>query len=94
MPLIKCFAFWLPILAIVNYIYELIFHPIKDIVLAIDPLLGFLFNVFDGVVYENYNILFLGFLLHFFLWFVYGVILDCIVKKLGSDKRKVYRLRR
>ena len=86
MSLFKRFAFWLPILAVIYYMYELIVNPIKDIVLTIDPLLGFLFTLFDGVVYDNahFKLLFPGFLLHFFLWLAYGLIIDRIVKKIKS----------
>jgi len=82
MSLFKRFAFWLPLLSVINYIYELLFNPIKDMVGAIDLLLGILFNKFGDVVYdyENHKILFLGFLLHFFLWLIYGIIIDYIIK--------------
>ena len=86
MSLFKRFAFWLPIFAVVHYMYELFCNPIKDIVLAIDPLLSYLFTLFDGVVYdyENFKILFPGFLLHVLLWLIYGFIIDRIAKKLSS----------
>ena len=90
MSLFKRFAFWLPILAVIHYMYELIVNPIKDIVLAIDPLLGFLITLFDGVVYDDklFKLLFPGFLLHFSLWLTYGLIIDRIVKKFRSAAEK------
>ena len=86
MALFKRFTFWLPFLSVIHYIYEMVFNPIKDIVLAIDPLLGFLFNLFNGAVYdyENHLILFPGFLVHFVLWLLYGLIIDWILKNLSS----------
>ena len=82
MSLFKRFGFWLPLLTVVNYIYELLFNPIKDIVLAIDPVLSYLFSLFGGTMYdyENHTILFYGFLLHFILWFLYGMIIDRFIK--------------
>ena len=85
MSLFKRFVFWLPLLTVVHYIYELLFNPIKDIVLAIDPVLSYLFRLFGGTMYdyENYSILFYGFLLHFILWFIYGFIIDRFIKNLA-----------
>ena len=86
MSFFKRFAFWLPFLSVIHFIYEMLFNPIKDIVLAIDPLLGFLFKLFNGFVYnyESHLILFPGFLLHFVLWLLYGFIIDCILKNSSS----------
>lgn len=83
MTIFKRFAFWLPLLAIIYYIYELTVNPIKDLIFAIDPLLTILVKVLGHIAYdyENSKILIPGFLVHFFLWLIYGIILDYILPK-------------
>jgi len=84
MSLFKRFAFWLPLFAVINYIIEILVNPFKDIVLGIDILLGFLFRTFGDLVYDsqNFKILLPGFLLHFFLWLLYGLVIDYFIRKL------------
>ncbi|MEC1177063.1 hypothetical protein P9B03_01085 [Metasolibacillus meyeri] len=84
MSLFKRFAFWLPLLAVVNYIYELIVNPIIEAGLAVDPLLGFLLRKMGNIAYdyENFKLLLPGFLLHFFLWLLYGIVIDKFIKQL------------
>ncbi|MCT6923478.1 hypothetical protein [Metasolibacillus sp.] len=82
--LLKRFAFWLPVLAVVNYIFELIVNPIKDVGLAVDPLLSFILMNMGNITYdhENFKLLFPGFLIHFSLWLLYGVLIDKFIKQL------------
>lgn len=84
MVLLKRFAFWLPLLTIIHYIYELTINPVKDIVFAFDPILSFLFNMLSNVTYdvEQNKILIPGFLIHFFLWLIYGLIIDSFIRKI------------
>jgi len=83
MSLLKRFAFWLPVMAIVHYIFELLWNPVKDIVFAFDLLLAIISGVLNshGFLYdhEHHKILFPGFLVHFFLWLIYGTIIDYII---------------
>ncbi|WP_107841604.1 hypothetical protein [Metasolibacillus meyeri] len=84
MSLFKRFAFWLPLLAVVHYIHELILNPITDAALAVDPLLSFLLMKMGHIAYdyENFKLLLPGFLLHFFLWLLYGIVIDKFIKQL------------
>ncbi len=72
-----------------NYLFELMYNPVKDMVFAIDPLLNFLLNMLNSneffYDYGNFKILFPGFLLHFCLWLIYGVIIDYIIKVLMKE---------
>lgn len=89
MFLLKRFSFWLPLLALIHYINELIYNPIKDIVFAIDPLLNFLLTTLNNsgflYDYENHKILFPGFLFHFCLWLIYGVVIDYFIHVLFKE---------
>lgn len=92
--LLKRFAFWLPILAVVHYIFELVWNPVKDIVFAFDPLLAkilWMFNI-HGFLYdsEHFKILFPGFLLHLLLWLIYGLIIDYIIKFLFKQNEEAH----
>lgn len=92
MSFFKRFSFWLPILAVIHYIFELLYNPVKDIIFALDPLLGKIFWALNikGFLYdsENFKILFPGFLVHLSVWFIYGLIIDYIIKVLSrKDKR-------
>lgn len=80
---LKRFAFWLPLLACLNYVFELTVNPIKDILLT-DPLLQRSLRMMGDIGYDSdqYQLLFPGFLVHFFLWFVYGRMIDWFVKQL------------
>lgn len=93
MSLLKRFAFWLPLFSVINYIIELLFNPFKDIVLGIDLLLGLLFTTFGDLVYDdqNFKILLPGFLLHFFLWLLYGLIIDYIIRTLFIQKKNDFK---
>lgn len=88
MKLLRRWAFWLPLLAVINYIYELLYRPIKHLVLALDPLLALLFKLFDNIVYDadSYKILFPGFLIHFLLLLTYGWIIDCLIKWMFKEE--------
>ncbi|WOV83696.1 hypothetical protein PGH26_12530 [Sporosarcina jeotgali] len=92
MSLLKRFAFWLPVMAVIHYIFELLWNPVKDMIFAFDPLLAKIFGLLDsnGFLYDNehFKILFPGFLVHFFLWLIYGVIIDYIIKVLFRENRK------
>ncbi|WP_342511931.1 hypothetical protein MKY34_15035 [Sporosarcina sp. FSL K6-1522] len=92
MSLLKRFSFWLPAMAIIHYIFELLWNPVKDIVFAFDPLLAGIFGVLNshGFLYDNehFKILFPGFLVHFFLWLIYGAVIDYIINVLFSLNRK------
>lgn len=89
MFLLKRFSFWLPLLSLIHYINELIYNPIKDIVFAIDPLLNFSLTILNNsgflYDYENYEFLFPGFLLHFCLWLIYGVVIDYFIRVLFKE---------
>lgn len=92
MSLLKRFSFWLPVLAVIHYLFELLYNPVKDIVFALDPLLGKIFWTLnmDGILYdsEHSKILFLGLLVHLFVWFIYGLIIDYVIHVLfRRDKR-------
>lgn len=94
MFLFKRFSFWLPVLAVIYYIGELLFNPYKDIIFGLDLLLGKIFSTLNdhGFLYDNehFKILFPGFLIHFFLWFLYGVLIDYIVHVIFREKRRTH----
>ncbi|MGF9979184.1 hypothetical protein ABE042_22630 [Viridibacillus arvi] len=91
---LKRFAFWLPVITVIHYILELLWNPIKDIVFAIDPLLAKIFGVLNsqGFLYdgEHFKILFPGFLVHFFLWLIYGLIIDYIINLIFKQNEKAH----
>ncbi|SKA89957.1 hypothetical protein SAMN04244570_0909 [Sporosarcina newyorkensis] len=86
MSFLKRFSFWLPVLAVIHYIIELLYNPVKDIIFALDPLLGKTFwalNIHDFLYdSEHSKILFPGLLVHLFVWLIYGIIIDYIFKLL------------
>ncbi|MFC5603750.1 hypothetical protein [Sporosarcina koreensis] len=92
MSLLKRFAFWLPVIAIIHYIFELLWNPVKDIVFAFDPLLVKIFGALNsnGYLYDNEHlkILFPGFLVHFILWLIYGAIIDYIINVLFTQSKR------
>lgn len=92
MSLFKRFSFWLPALAVLNYVIELIWNPYKEIVFGIDLLLAELFWTLNrqGMLYNNeqFKILFPGFLLHFFLWLIYGLVIGAMIYFLFKRNRR------
>lgn len=92
MSLLKRFSFWFPALAVINYLIELLWNPVKDMVFAFDPLLAKIFGALNsyGFLYDNehFKILFPGFLVHFFLWLIYGIVIDYIINASSRQNRK------
>ncbi|MCG7334875.1 hypothetical protein MHZ95_06270 [Sporosarcina sp. ACRSM] len=92
MSLLKRFAFWLPVLTVIHYMFEVLWNPVKDIVFAFDPLLAKIFWMLNsgGFLYddEHFKILFLGFLVHFLLWFIYGLIIDYMINLIFRQNEK------